>query len=80
MCANVTLKLCTNEKHLCAQMKTVHKQNFLKMCANVIAPYIYYSYSKVFLFFCIVLSHYFNNRLNNFSVMSGWNHHSFVLT
>ena len=38
MCANVTLKLCANDIHFCAQMKTVRKRNFRKMCANVIAP------------------------------------------
>ena len=38
MRANVTLKLCANDIHFCAQMKTVRKRNFSKMCANVIAP------------------------------------------
>ena len=38
MCANVTLRLCANDLHFCAQMKNVRKRTFWKMCANVIAP------------------------------------------
>ena len=41
MCANVTLRLCAIDIHFCAQMKTVRKRNFRKMCANVIAPAAY---------------------------------------
>ena len=44
MCANVTLKLCANDIHFCAQMKIVRKRNFRKMCANVIAPLKVYTH------------------------------------